>query len=62
MTGLPPNADPALAASVGALNYLLRVPAERRASAPAPQAPAMSVYAPNAGYFAKVGQWLRENF
>jgi len=62
VTGLPPNADPALAASVGALNYLLRVPTERRVSAPAPHAPAMSAYAPASGYFAKVGQWLRENF
>ncbi|MFP3920974.1 MAG: cell division protein FtsA [Dichotomicrobium sp.] len=60
--GLPPNTDPALAAAVGTLTYLLRAPVERRAESPSPQAPVMPAHMPSGGYFAKVGQWLRENF
>jgi len=62
VTGLPPNAEPALAAAVGTLTYLLRAPVERHVSAPAPQSPAISAHMPPGGYFARVGQWLRENF
>jgi len=62
VTGLPPNADPALAAAVGTLNYLLCAPVERQVNALTPQGPIVTSYEPTGGYFAKVGQWLRENF
>jgi cell division protein FtsA len=60
--GLPPNADPGLSAAVGALAYLLRAPEERSVSASKPVTPAMPGPLDSTGYFAKVGQWLRENF
>jgi cell division protein FtsA len=62
ITGLLPNADPSLSAAVGTLHYLLRAPAPRQASAQHPAPPAMSAPVPSGGYFARVGQWLRENF
>jgi len=44
------------------LHHLLRAPASRQASAPQPQTPEISAHVPAGGYFARVGQWLRENF
>jgi len=62
VTGLPPNADPSLSAAVGTLSYLLRAPVGRQVNAPQPEPLAMSASVPSGGYFARVGQWLRENF
>ena len=62
ISGLPPNADPSLAACVGALSYLLRAPEERQVDASTPPSRMTSAHVPSGGYFAKVGQWLRENF
>jgi len=62
VAGLPPNADPSLSAAVGALSYLLRTPAQRQTVSHHYEPPVMSASLPSGGYFARVGQWLRENF
>jgi len=62
VTGLPPGTEPSLAAAVGALHYLLRAPGQSVPLSPTYEAPVASAQLSSGGYFAKVGQWLRENF
>ncbi len=62
VSGLPPGADPALAAGVGALMYLLRAPQPRGEHVTVPQPGFVLGPAQSGGYISRVGQWLRENF
>lgn len=62
ISGLPPNADPAFAASVGMLKYLLGGSEDYEPL----EGPRTRLEPPHLGhepgYLARVGQWLRENF
>ncbi len=65
VAGLPPHADPAICAAVGTLRHLLiTAPEEAPVVESAYHVNEPPVYGNrvHAGYLARVGQWLRENF
>lgn len=62
ISGLPPEADPAFAASTGMLKYLLSSSKDHECMSSMLASGDVPAFGQERGYFARVGQWLRENF